>query len=337
MCIPSETATKSPTGWDQRLADIIKLKHKEDLRSVGIVLTFFALATFRWNVPLPFPLGALITASIASFSFFGATITHNCVHVKQFRKVGAGDWMNSLWQVALTHTYGHPVSTLIPGHNLSHHKFTQGAKDVMRTDRMRYRYNLLNLILFVPSIVVAINLGDKGYFDDQKKKQSKISQQARFEAWCFYPVQALLVFLDWKKFLQVVFLPQLFGKICIITINLLQHDGCPSPEEQPYNHARNFVNSTLNYFTCNNGYHTIHHLKPGMHWTLLPEAHEKIVKPHIHKNLDVEGSILWYTFVTFVLPGNRQWFDGTPYKMPPQTPDIPWYDGTTTETYSAED
>lgn len=71
-----------------------------------------------------------------SFSFFSATIVHNCIHFAQFRNYH----LNTLWNILLTHTYGHPVSTLIPGHNLSHHKYVQTPKDAFRTTRMRWRY-----------------------------------------------------------------------------------------------------------------------------------------------------------------------------------------------------
>ena len=37
-----------------------------------------------------------------------------------------------------------PVSMFVPGHNLSHHKYLQKPKDRMRTDKLRFRWNLLN-------------------------------------------------------------------------------------------------------------------------------------------------------------------------------------------------
>ena len=134
-------------------------------------------------------------------------------------------------------------------------------------------------------------------------------------------------------------IPGLFGKWSIISVNLLQHDGCLNPDDKPhgkYNFARNFTGPLLNWFTCNNGYHTVHHLNPGLHWSRLPAAHEKRVKPHMHPNLD-EDSIVWYTFKSYVIPrqfgGGRRWYDGRPYDPPPAEADEAWYDGTN-ETYS---
>jgi hypothetical protein len=163
---------------------------------------------------------------------------------------------------------------------------------------MRYEWNWLNLLLFVVHIVVDINKHDAAYFEDQKRLGRPIAKQLMLECVFFWPVQVILALLDWRKYLLLVFIPGIFGKWGIISVNLLQHDGeccrflyrsvhscmpylaaccvvlvgCLEPDEPAgkFNFARNFTGRTLNYFTCNNGYHTIHHRNPGMHWTKMP-------------------------------------------------------------------
>jgi len=56
---------------------------------------------------------------------------------------------------------------------------------------------------------------------------------------------------------------------------MLQHDGCD--EGNNINSARNFTGSIINYLTFNNGYHTIHHMNPKLHWSKLPEMHNKML------------------------------------------------------------
>ena len=58
-----------------------------------------------------------------------------------------------VWQALLSLTYGHTVSTYVPGHNLSHHKYTQQPKDVMRTTKLRFNWNLWNGLFFQQSVV----------------------------------------------------------------------------------------------------------------------------------------------------------------------------------------
>lgn len=70
-----------------------------------------------------------------------------------------------------------------------------------------------------------------------------------------------------------------------------------------------------------------------MHWSKLPEAHEKLVKPFIHPALD-ENNFLSYFWRTFIYPGKREMFDGSELKLPPYgIEDEPWL-FTQSETYS---
>ena len=67
--------------------------------------------------------------------------------------------------------------------------------------------------------------------------------------------------LDWKKFLLYVLVPHQYAAWGIITMNFLQHDGCD--EDTEYNHSRNFVGKLVNWWTYNNGFHAIHHMRAG--------------------------------------------------------------------------
>jgi fatty acid desaturase len=332
--LPSKRDKEAPAEWRMRAASALNLRHHEDLRTMGIVGTTFALFFTRWalrHTPLHYAVSFVWWWSLAIFAWFCATIVHNCVHVPQFKE----RWQNNLWQLVLTLSYGFPVSTLIPGHNLSHHKHTQGPKDVIRTTKMRWSYNLLNAAFFIPTVLPAIQTQDGQYLYQQAVKGRPIIFQVLREVSTFVIVNLLLCLWDWKSYIVIVLLPQLFAKVGIISINLPQHDGCPTPQEDKYNFSRNFTGPILNFFTCNNGYHTIHHWYPGMHWSVLKTEHERQIAPHMHPALD-QPDMLWYLFYTYLLPGGRVMYDGSPYKMPPPAKDEPWYSQDMTETYSDE-
>jgi beta-carotene hydroxylase len=40
--------------------------------------------------------------------------------------------------------------------------------------------------------------------------------------------------------------------------------------------SRNNITSLYNFMRLNLGYHTAHHIKPGLHWSALPEYHASI-------------------------------------------------------------
>eukprot|EP00755_Sulcionema_specki_P033500 Sspe_Gene.100875::Locus_75526_Transcript_1_1_Confidence_1.000_Length_1889::g.100875::m.100875 len=325
-----ETAQKVDCGMRLRHDGVLGLRYMCDWRTVLWVAIYHALTVYTWCTwyQTGWALRVALLLACALFSFFGATITHNAIHVPVFTK----PWMNSVFQVLLSLTYGWPVSALVPGHNLSHHKFTNTDKDTMRPDRMRYRINLFNYLMFPITTARAIASHDASYMMHQRKHSRPIWRQYVREAVVFYPLQAALAFASFDRWFWVIFLPQLYAKYQIIAMNILQHDGCPEQEKDPYNNARNFTGWTINFLTFNNGYHTIHHANPGWHWSRLKYEHDRLIKPHIHPNLD-QDNILTYFWKAHVWPGKRLWYDGTEYVLPPERPDKEWYTGTA-ETYS---
>ena len=59
--------------------------------------------------------------------------------------------------------------------------------------------------------------------------------------------------------------------------------------KDPNQATYNIIDPTYNWFTCNLGYHTAHHLQCGKHWAELPALHEQI-KDKIPQELYREAS-----------------------------------------------
>ncbi|MBK6516342.1 MAG: fatty acid desaturase [Polyangiaceae bacterium] len=300
------------------------LRYRADLRTIAFMGVFFALVAVQWLVPAAsiFDGGAWWAAAplfvlTCFFSFFCAVATHNTIHSPVFEKRAH----NRVFQTVLTLTYGHPVSAFVPGHNLSHHKHTQTRKDVMRTSKTRFSWNLLNGLFFIVKVAPAIMRGESLYFKTMKERLPAWYRQYQIEFWVLHALYLALFIADWKKALVFVFLPHKYAAWGIVTMNLLQHDG--ADENSEYNHSRNFVGKLVNWFTFNNGFHTIHHVHPGMHWSLTPEAHAREIAPHIHPALD-QKSLLAYIVRTYLWPGKRLTYLGQPVVLPEEGPDENW-------------
>ncbi|MBM4359534.1 MAG: fatty acid desaturase [Deltaproteobacteria bacterium] len=304
------------------------LRHRADLRTLAFVATYFALVATGYLLRPTHPLAivALVVVTCC-FSFFGAVITHNTIHAPVFRSRP----LNRMFQVVLTMTYGHPVSSFVPGHNLSHHRYTQSRRDVMRTSKVRFRWHLLNGLFFMFRMGPDIMRSDAKYGAAMRTRKPAWFRQMLLELTALYLALGALLWLDWRCFLLYVFVPHRYAGWGIITMNLLQHDGCD--EHSEYNHSRNFVGRLVNWFSFNNGYHTIHHMQAGLHWSLLPAAHAERVAPFIHPALD-QKSLLGYLVRTFVWPGRRLTFDGKTVVLLEEGPDEDWNphpDGTPAE------
>jgi fatty acid desaturase len=282
------------------------LRHPEDARSIAFVALYGVLATTGWLFA-PMRPAVLIpwVAVTAVSSWLIAVITHNTVHSPVFHD----HRHNRLFQVWLSLSYGFPVSEFLPGHNLSHHKFTQKGADLMRTSRVRFRWNALNGLAFVPVVAFSVAGANLEFLRTVGRAKPAWVQQLRHEAIAVWSVKIALLLLDWRKALLFVFIPHLFAVWGITAVNYVQHDGCD--EDHPYNHSRNFVGTWFNWLTFNNGFHGMHHVQPGLHWTKLPAAHAEQLHPYIHPALE-QRSLAVYLVRTFVLLGGRVKYTGEP-------------------------
>src|SRR3954468_1553108 len=170
------------------------LRYRADVKTLLFVTTYFVLVAAQW-IYAPRALWMAIPLMVFTcwFSFFGAVATHNTVHSPVFKSRG----MNRLFQVVLTLTYGHPVSAYVPGHNLSHHKYTQSRKDVMRTSKVRYRWHLLNGLFFMSSVGKAIFIADLRYGKAMYQRNPPWFRQMLVESFFFLGSMGALLALDW--------------------------------------------------------------------------------------------------------------------------------------------
>jgi hypothetical protein len=120
-------------------------------------------------------------------------------------------------------------------------------------------------------------------------------------------VQIVLFYISPWKFFLFFYVPHLFGQWAIVTMNLLQHDGCAEfvrgEKYINFNTARNFTDPLMNFVVMNNGYHTIHHLVPTSHWSTNVALHQKLIVGNIDPRLDWSSKIK-YIVDTYFLSSN---------------------------------
>lgn len=295
-----------------------ELRYKADRRTIAFVLIYFVATALAWvYFPDEWYLRVPIVMFLSVWSFFCTVITHNTIHHPIFRSRG---W-NKVFQVMLSFSYGHSVSAFVPGHNFSHHNHTQTEKDQMRTDKMRFKWNFLNQLLFFFVMAPSILRDEQVFANMMRKERPNWYRQYMIEMVIVMGVKIGLLLYDWPKAILLLFLPHFYAAWGIVGTNYWQHDGCD--ETHRYNHSRNFTGKVLNFFAFNNGYHGMHHDKPGLHWSLLPEYHEKEIAPYIHPSLNRE-SLLGYLWEAHVYPGKRVDYLGNPIVLKPKKKDVDW-------------
>src|SRR5687768_5889251 len=115
-------------------------------------------------------------------------------------------------------------------------------------------------------------------------KEPLLYKRLRFQRLVIAVILGSLMVLDWRSSILYLGIPWLFSQWCIVTINLFQHQDCE--EDSVFNHSRNITSRFSNWFLLNNGFHTAHHLKPNLHWSLLPEFHRQYVEPKMRSDLN---------------------------------------------------
>ncbi|MCW8804590.1 MAG: fatty acid desaturase [Ignavibacteriaceae bacterium] len=267
----------------------LKLKEAADVKSLIYIFITTALFITQW---MWLGVNSFIYTWYLFMAVAVAVMTHNHNHLPMWRsKV-----MNVLTDWWLTVFYGFPIFAWIPTHNKNHHKFNNREGDDSITYRVSEKNNFLTLISY-PTI--------SGYYQQKAimvyLKEMKANNKEKF--WVSISQYVVLVLwvaaaliIDWEKALLFVIIPQQVSLFSVLIFNYVQH--VHADEESEWNHSRNYT-GFLNFLLFNNGYHTIHHHKAGLHWNKVPEAHKEI-----EKNIDpilLERSFWWYIFRSYIL------------------------------------
>jgi beta-carotene hydroxylase len=266
------------------------VKHPAEWRQIGIVTVYLGLLAAMYFAP---PCRSVFfLAAACYFSFLNAVVIHNHLHQGIFHSRR----LNMLFRGVLSFGSLYPASANIPSHNLVHHHFDDdGMPDWASPEHVSFRWNLLNLIHF-PNVA-----GPNTFAGVQRWRaflgRREFSRQYLFENVSAFGLTLALLAFDFWTTLFFIVIPQLYGARCILRINLIQHDGCDTRSD--WNHSRNFVGRAFNWIMCNNGYHTIHHNRAGLHWSSLDEAHAREVLPRIDPSLN-EPSMLMYLGRTYL-------------------------------------
>lgn len=257
---------------------------------MACLLAAVALAVVQWNLPFWTPW------LYVPYLFMGvvvAVISHNHNHLSIWK------WkpLNQLTSYVISIHYGHPAIAWVPTHNQNHHKFNNREGDTGRSPGLFRGTNLLSLLTYPTYTGLRQQANISAFLRQLRARDKKAFAWAISEYVVFFGFMAVVFVLDWKKALLYYFLPQQFALFVIQVFNYVQH--IEADPESKYNHSRNFVSPLLNALLFNNGYHTVHHDKPGLHWSQTPALHAKVAE-------NIDPQLLqksWWGFMirTFIL------------------------------------
>lgn len=284
----------------------MRFRNSADYRSVGWVASAVALVALQYVYPELVPYALPLSCYLALAC---GVIAHNHNHRATF----AGRWANNTFGHVLTVFYGYPTLMWIPTHNLNHHHFVNREGDATITWRYSNRHNLFVALgyFFVSSYFQSGPI--KKYVHQAKLHNSRLYWRIVFQYafWLsfFLGMLALAVWLhfDRRQALSVWFfalvLPAFTSVAGIMVFNFVQHVHADASSS--LDHSRNFTSKAFNFLFFNNGYHTAHHERPGLHWSDLPAAHASIAGS-IDPGL-IERSLIWFAVRQYLLAPFLPW------------------------------
>jgi fatty acid desaturase len=265
------------------------LRYSADRRTLAYMIVTTVLLVVQWLLP-SWNVFLYVLCLFMAVSVSVIAHNHNHLPIWRFR------WMNILTDYWITLFYGFPAFAWIPTHNSNHHKFNNRAGDYTITYRFSEANNFFTLVSY-PSI--------SGYFQQRPiREYLKMLRRTRSSKFWLalsqYAVLALAyavaLWLDWRNAVLFLIIPHQVSLFAVLIFNYVQH--VHADEESSYNHSRNFT-GLLNAMLFNNGYHTIHHEHPGIHWSETPAA-QKAIEGRIDPSL-VERSFWWYLVRVYLL------------------------------------
>lgn len=241
------------------------LKKKIDCYPVAAILIVFgidlAALFFSSSVLIP------ILWTIVSLNIKGWICSWN--HHHQHCKFFTVAWANRLIELIMGLHTGIVGEAWVLHHTLGHHiNYLDQSKDesAWQTPGGRLMSRLeYTLKVGITAYPVALNVGQR-----HPKSRTRLIQNILLTVLTL----GLLAWVNWVHTLIIFGVPMVGLLFLTVYVTYDHHSGLDT--DDPYQATYNVTDRWYNFFTCNLGYHTAHHLQCGRHWSELPQFHEEI-------------------------------------------------------------
>ena len=104
------------------------------------------------------------------------------------------------------------------------------------------------------------------------RKRKKLGNRLTAGEYIYLAFCIAMCFVNLKATMLVFIVPLLFARLVMMLGNWAQHSFIDANDpENLYTSSINCINTVYNHKCWNDGYHIVHHLRPGMHYTEMPD------------------------------------------------------------------
>ncbi len=250
---------------------VARLRDPRDLYFVRLALRMaavhlpVAVALFLWRPPLwmaPLYFGFLGVTHLGPYTL----MLHAVVHRPLFRREAA--WLEGFIPWVLGPLFGQTPGSFHAHHVGMHHRENNGEDDLSGTTAYR-RDSFAGFLAYWARFFFRGLPDLLRYLGDRRRGAMRHRLIAGEGSWLL--AVAVLSVVNWRATAIVLVTPLVAMRFLMMAGNWAQHAFVDVT--QPGNVYRNstcLVNARYNRHCHNDGYHIVHHLAPGMHWTEMP-------------------------------------------------------------------
>src|SRR5882724_13531657 len=197
---------------------------------------------------------------------------HCISHRKLFKKGHTWLYNYIIWFVCPF--FGHTPETYFVHHMAMHHVENNMLDDASSTLPFK-RDSLVDFLKYLGRFLFLGFRDTFMYLFDRKRK--KLYMRLSFGEISFYILCIAMCFVNLKATIFIFIIPFIFARVVMMLGNWTQHSFIDKNDpENNFTSAINCVNTPYNKMCWNDGYHTVHHLRPAMHYTEIPVEFLKI-------------------------------------------------------------
>lgn len=252
-------------GTNESVMKLRFFRFKEDRFPVALILGMFALDLIVFFT---------VQNILVLIAWFAVTIApkicicswnHHHQHLATFRQ----KILNRLLEIVYALQTGITTNAWVLHHNLGHHlNYLDQSKD--ESGWKRADGKTMGELEYTWTIALT------GYLRAFRVGRRHPKYEPSFWGMGVFVVilVAGLLYLNWLNALILFVVPMAMGYIATCWHTYAHHAGLDTDNQ--YEASHNVLDKLYNVMTGNLGYHTAHHMKPGLHWSQLPKYHASI-------------------------------------------------------------
>ncbi|MGK2860477.1 MAG: fatty acid desaturase family protein [Chitinophagaceae bacterium] len=294
---PKEKYTAYETFWLKFLADERDLPFIHLLTRIHLIVMPWAFLFFTplfqgaiwWLLYIPY---AYVSQSYFKGRF--GLMFHCMCHRNMFKKEYMGLHRYVTWFVCPF--FGHTPETYFGHHIVMHHVENNMEDDASSTLKYR-RDSFLQFLQYFGHFILLGIIDTFMYLFRRKRK--KVYMRFSVGELSFYAACIALSFVSFKATLMIFIVPVIYARFIMMLGNWTQHAFIDKNDpDGHFSSVYNCINNVYNQNCWNDGYHSIHHLNPALHYTEIPgtflKNKENFVK---HKTFIFDGIHYLHIFI----------------------------------------